>query len=67
MRLGECQLSKIYTIRMTPDHPQVLVDSIDLLTALDKLMELDPSLRQTDWFKHLQESSRKTITDVQAE
>lgn len=43
---------------MTQDHPKVLVDSIDLLTALDKLLELDPSVRRTDWFQHLQESSR---------
>ena len=43
---------------MTQDHPKVLVDSIDLLTALDKLLELDPSVRQTEWFQHLQESSR---------
>jgi len=49
---------------MTNDHPKVLVDSIDLLTALDKLLELDPSLRNTEWFKHLQESSRKPESTV---
>ena len=47
---------------MSQDHPKVLVDAIDLLTALDKLLELDPSVRQTEWFQHLQESSRNTET-----